>query len=167
MALCLAAVAMAASSCGGSQGAGGAASALPVVASFAAQPASIEAGASSQLSWSVTGATSLALDPGIGAVTGAGTSVRPSATTTYTLTATNAAGSATSQATVTVTGGGTTGACNGLPTQLFPPGAPWNQAVAGMALDPESDAIVAYLAANHTASAGSRSPSTSTCSSPT
>ncbi len=54
---------------------------------------------------------------------------------------------------MTVTGGGTTGACNGLPTQLFPPGAPWNQAVAGMALDPESDAIVAYLAANHTASA--------------
>ena len=47
-------------------------------------------------------------------------------------------------------GGGT---CNGAATQLFPPGAPWNQAVDGAALDRESGAIIAYLAANHTASA--------------
>jgi len=47
-------------------------------------------------------------------------------------------------------GGGT---CNGAATQLFPPGAPWNHAVDGAALDRESGAIIAYLAANHTASA--------------
>ena len=45
------------------------------------------------------------------------------------------------------------GACNSAATQLFPPGAPWNQPVDGAPLDAESDAIIAYLVANHTASA--------------
>ena len=45
------------------------------------------------------------------------------------------------------------GTCNGTATQLFPPGAPWNQAIDAAALDAESGAIIAYLAANHTASA--------------
>lgn len=60
-----------------------------------------------------------------------------------------------------ITGGGggaapvvrPTGACNNAATQLFPPGAPWNQPVDGAPLDAESDAIIAYLVANHTASA--------------
>lgn len=126
--------------------------AVPVIESFGAAPASIAAGGSSQLTWSVSGATSLAIDHGVGAVAGTGTSVSPAVTTTYALTATNAAGSSRATATVTVTGG-TMGACNNVPTQLFPPGAPWNQAVDGAALDAESDAIIAYLVANHTASA--------------
>ncbi len=36
--------------------------------------------------------------------------------------------------------------------ELFPPGSPWNQPVDAAALDPESSAIIAYLAANHTSS---------------
>lgn len=44
-------------------------------------------------------------------------------------------------------------ACNNTATQLFPPGAPWNQRIDGAPLDAESDAIIAYLVANHTASA--------------
>ncbi len=75
----------------------------PVVNAFTATPASIEAGGTSQLAWIVTGATSLSLDQGIGAVTGAGRAVSPAVTTTYTLTARNADGSATASATVTVT----------------------------------------------------------------
>jgi serine/threonine-protein kinase len=124
----------------------------PVIAAFAAQPASIAPGASSTLSWSVSGATSLAIDRGVGTVTGTSASVRPAATTTYTLTATNAGGTATARASVTVAAGGATGICNNASTQLFPPGAPWNQAVDGAPLDAESDAIISYLQTNHTSS---------------
>ena len=73
----------------------------PVIDSFAATPSSIEAGGSATLSWSVTGATSLSIEPGVGAVTGTTFTVRPTTTTTYTLIAGNAVG--TSQATATVT----------------------------------------------------------------
>jgi hypothetical protein len=76
---------------------------LPVINSFAAAPTSISAGGTSTLSWSVTGATSLSIDQGVGVVTGTSKDVTPSATTIYTLTATNATGNATATATVTVT----------------------------------------------------------------
>ncbi|MCZ2078840.1 MAG: LamG domain-containing protein [Bryobacterales bacterium] len=77
--------------------------ASPVISSFKASPASITSGASSTLSWSVSGATSLSINQGVGTVTGTTSkSVKPTATTTYTLTATNAAGSVTKTATVTV-----------------------------------------------------------------
>lgn len=75
----------------------------PVVSSFAATPASVVLGASATLSWSVSGATSLAIDRGIGVVTGTSLAVTPGATTTYTLTATGPGGTATGTATVTVT----------------------------------------------------------------
>ncbi len=75
----------------------------PVIASFAASPASITTGGSSTLNWSTTGATSLSISPGVGTVTGSSVSVSPSATTTYTLTATNATKSVTKTAKVTVT----------------------------------------------------------------
>ncbi len=74
----------------------------PSIASFTANPAGITAGQSTNLLWTVTGATSLSLDNGIGAVTGIGVTVTPSGTTTYTLTASNGAGSATASVTVTV-----------------------------------------------------------------
>lgn len=61
------------------------------------------AGESSVLTWSVSGATALSIDQGIGAVTGAHRPVSPTATTTYTLTATNSGGSTTASATVHVT----------------------------------------------------------------
>jgi hypothetical protein len=77
---------------------------LPVITSFTASPASLTGGQSSTLSWAVTGATSLAISPGVGVVTGTSVKVTPAVTTTYTLTATNGSGSAT--ATVLVAAGG-------------------------------------------------------------
>jgi hypothetical protein len=74
----------------------------PSILSFTASPASTGAGESSLLSWSVSGATSLNISPGVGAVTGSSTTVRPATTTQYTLTAANAFGSASAQTTVTV-----------------------------------------------------------------
>ena len=64
----------------------------PVISSFSAGPASVVLGASSTLSWTVANATSLALDQGIGAVTGDGTVVIPGVSTTYALTATGPGG---------------------------------------------------------------------------
>ena len=76
----------------------------PVINSFTASPTSIFSGQSSVLSWSVTGATSVAIAPGNNTSTLAnGTlSVSPTGTTTYTLTATNSSGSTTASVTVTV-----------------------------------------------------------------
>lgn len=75
----------------------------PVISSFTASPSSITQGASSTLSWTVSGEASLTINGGVGPVTGLSSkSVTPSATTTYTLTATNAAGSVTATAAVSV-----------------------------------------------------------------
>ena len=74
----------------------------PVLSSFTASPASITAGQSTTLSWSVTGATSLSIS-GIGPVTGTSVVVSPAATTTYTLTATNASGTVSASTSVDVT----------------------------------------------------------------
>ncbi|MDP2876295.1 MAG: carbohydrate-binding protein [Holophaga sp.] len=75
----------------------------PAIGSFAATPATITAGQSSTLSWSVTGHTSLSINQTIGVVTGTSRTVNPASTLTYTLTATNAIGSSTATTTVTVT----------------------------------------------------------------
>jgi hypothetical protein len=74
----------------------------PKIASFSATPSVIAGGKTSTLSWSTTGAASLTIDNGIGAVTGTSVTVNPTSTTTYTLKAANAAG-ATDSATTTVT----------------------------------------------------------------
>jgi hypothetical protein len=75
----------------------------PVINSFDASPGSITSGESSTLSWSVSDATAVSMDQGIGNVALSGTRVvSPSATTTYTLTATNDAGSATATAQVMI-----------------------------------------------------------------
>ena len=74
----------------------------PTISSFVANPTSITSGQSAQLSWSVSGASSLTIDQGVGTVTGTSVSVSPTQTTTYTLTASNN-GLSTSTATVTVT----------------------------------------------------------------
>ena len=79
----------------------------PTIASFTATPPAIAAGQSSTLSWSVEAADALAIDQGVGDVTGSTSrSVTPGTTTTYTLTATNAAGSTSQAVTVTVSPGG-------------------------------------------------------------
>ncbi len=75
----------------------------PVV-TFSANPTQINAGQSSVLSWTTTGATSVSIS-GIGSVALNGTaSVSPTQTTTYTLTATGNAGTTNATATVTVGG---------------------------------------------------------------
>jgi hypothetical protein len=63
------------------------------VNSFGASPPTITAGESSMLSWSVSGATTVSIDQGIGNVALTGSRVvMPGSTTVYTLTATNSAG---------------------------------------------------------------------------
>ncbi len=75
----------------------------PSITAFTASPATITQGSGSTLAWTVSGATSLSLDNGIGDVSGSSSHpVTPAATTTYTLTATNGFGSDTRTATVTV-----------------------------------------------------------------
>jgi serine/threonine-protein kinase len=48
---------------------------------------------------------------------------------------------------------GPVGACGNLPGQLFPPAAAWNTPIDAAPLDAETDDVIAYLAANHTAAA--------------
>ncbi len=78
---------------------------VPPTIQFTATPTTISPGQSSKLTWSVTNATSLTIDNGVGAVapdTGYVT-VSPGATTTYTATATGPGGTQTATVTVTVT----------------------------------------------------------------
>ena len=78
---------------------------LPVINSFTASPSSISLGGSATLSWSVSNATSVTIDNGVGAVGSSGSRiVLPAVTTTFTLTATNAAGSDTATTLVIVSG---------------------------------------------------------------
>jgi hypothetical protein len=61
----------------------------PTIASFTASSASISAGQSVTLNWSVSNAGYLIVSPQVGAVRGTSVTVTPTATTTYTLYATN------------------------------------------------------------------------------
>jgi len=75
----------------------------PVITSFLADPQVIDAGGSSTLTWEVSNATSVTINPEVGIVSLSGTSVvNPEETTTYTLTASNTAGNVTASVTVTV-----------------------------------------------------------------
>jgi len=73
----------------------------PIIPSFTADAIVIDAGDTVNLSWEVTDASTVTINPGglVVALSGS-TSVSPTETTTYTLTATNSAGSST--ATVTI-----------------------------------------------------------------
>jgi hypothetical protein len=80
----------------------------PAIASFTASPGQISSGGTATLAWSVSNATTLAIDQGVGDVTGkTSVNVTPTATTTYTLTASGAGGTRTATASVTVDSGGT------------------------------------------------------------
>ena len=73
------------------------------VNSFETSPGRIVSGGSSTLSWDVSGANTVSIDPEIGNVALSGTRVvLPAKTTTYTLTASNQAGSITATAQVVV-----------------------------------------------------------------
>lgn len=75
----------------------------PGINYFTAEPSTISSGQPSSLRWSVSDATTVEIDQGIGQVSPNGRrAVYPTGTTTYTLTATNAAGTSTATATVTV-----------------------------------------------------------------
>jgi len=77
---------------------------LPSINSFSIVPDSIFTGQTATLSWNVTGATSVSINPDIGTVSSSGTkSVSPGSTTKYTLTASNGAGNSTASATLNVT----------------------------------------------------------------
>lgn len=76
---------------------------LPSIEYFTANPESINRGESSTLSWSVSNATTITIDQGVGTVSAkATTEVSPEETTTYTLTATNSDGQKSQSCTVEI-----------------------------------------------------------------
>jgi len=127
-------------SCGGGSSPSNPVGQAPVITSFAASPSWVTSGQTSTLKWSVTGATSLSIDP-IGTVSGTSTAVMPAADTNYTLTASNQYGSTQAQATLAVFPPPTIwfapiGATTAIPQSqgasdyfdLFTPTAPWSTA---------------------------------------
>ena len=82
---------------------GAAGSGLPVIVSFAPNPATIDFGQSSSLQWVVQNATKVTIDNSIGTVGLTGShSISPAATTSYTITASNANGTVSATTTLTV-----------------------------------------------------------------
>jgi hypothetical protein len=79
----------------------------PQISSFGADRTTIAAGDSATLSWKVSNATQLTLDPGVGVVTGTSLTVFPSLNTTYTLTAQSGGSKATATAAINVNPKGT------------------------------------------------------------
>lgn len=76
----------------------------PGINSFTAEPSTIERGQSSTLSWSISNATDMSINQGIGAVQSQGQrQVFPTSTTTYTLTARGPGGNDSRSVTVSVT----------------------------------------------------------------
>ena len=76
----------------------------PVINSFTASQLSISPAQQTTLSWDISGAKTVAIQPDIGNVNPSGSlQLSPPATVTYTLTATNQAGSTTGYVTITVT----------------------------------------------------------------
>ncbi len=76
----------------------------PMIATFVAEPSTIQRGESSTLRWKVENATDISINQGIGTVQSSGDRrVFPSSATTYTLTAKGPGGSATATARVDVT----------------------------------------------------------------
>jgi len=74
------------------------------IVNFTGEPRSIQRGQSATLTWSVSGATAIAIDQTIGAVQANGTrQVTPGQTTTYTLTASGPGGNDTRSVTIEVT----------------------------------------------------------------
>jgi hypothetical protein len=140
---------------GGGGTTGGASPSAPVIASFTAAPPVVSAGQGSQLTWSVTGATSLSINGTT--VSGTSMNVSPATTTSYTLSATGSTGS--SQATVTITVGTAApaltygdlqGADLGAGANLngavaFPADNAWNRDVSADPVDPNSAALIAGI----------------------
>ena len=78
--------------------------AKPAIASFVAEPSTIQRGQSSTLRWEASDATDISINQGVGAVPARGTrQVTPTDTTTYTLSAKGPGGTDSRAVTVTVT----------------------------------------------------------------
>ena len=103
---------------------------VPVITSFSASPTSVSPGQTSTLSWSVSGATQVSIDNGVGQVNAVSGSfpVTPSSTTTYTLTASNSTGSATLTATITVARSGPLTGSNKIISQVVDGGS-WQSTI--------------------------------------
>jgi hypothetical protein len=76
--------------------------AAPAISSFTASATSVSAGTQVTLSWQVSGASYLVINPQVGAVRGNSAPVTPSQSTSYTLYATNQYGRTTASVSVTV-----------------------------------------------------------------
>ena len=77
----------------------------PVVSDFEVSPPFVNPGRTATLTWNVSGATNVNIDPGIGQVASSGSqTVYPGYTTTYILTASNSAGVITDSTILSVTG---------------------------------------------------------------
>ncbi len=99
----------------------------PTITAFTATPASLPVGGGAvTLNWATTDAASLAIDNGVGVVTGTSTVVNVAANTTFTLTATNAAGTASKTAGVAIASGAVRyiDAANGADTNACTQAAP-------------------------------------------
>lgn len=78
--------------------------AKPTISTFVAEPSTIQRGQSATLRWSVSNASEVSIEPGIGSVQPSGNrQVFPSSTTTYRLTAKGPGGTDSATASVTVT----------------------------------------------------------------
>jgi uncharacterized protein YkwD len=76
----------------------------PTINSFTATPTAVQAGQPVTLAWSVSGATSVSIDNGVGSVSSTGsTMVYPAQSISYKLTASNSAGSTSATVTINVT----------------------------------------------------------------
>lgn len=121
-----------------------AATGVPRVIRFTAEPTSITSGNSSTLSWAVENADTVIIS-GIGTVSATGTRpVSPTQDTTYTLTATNKAGSVTATSAVTVTGGGPGPGPGPAPTITGCSASPTNSPSPGTAV------VISYVTQNAT-----------------
>ena len=164
-AVCLASIILL-TACGGGGGSspgGGttpsqpATSGAPVIQSFSGAPSTILPGQSATLSWQVSGAASVSINPGVGQMAAAPVTVSPIATTTYTLSASNAAGNASATTTITVGAntvqyGSMASADLGVGANLnggipFPADNPWNTDISGAPVDPSSVNLIASIGA--------------------
>jgi peptidoglycan-associated lipoprotein len=90
----------------------------PVINYFTAEPTTISSGQPASLRWSVTDATNVQIDNGVGQVSPNGRrAVYPTATTTYRMTATGPGGSTDAEATITVSTPPTPAPATTAPTQ--------------------------------------------------
>ncbi len=102
---------------------------------FSAEPSTVERGQSATLRWSVSDATDVSIDPGVGTVSARGDrQVSPTDTTTYTLTAKGPGGTETATATVTVT----------VPPPPPPPPAPVKKSLSELLQTEVQDAYFDY-----------------------